>query len=299
VRHQVLASLLIMLLCLSMAGGSSEQTPSTPTNAKAIATGQTIGTIVSAAFNTAFPIIGRIMDLFKKPATTTPPTADKNKKNPPTPAEPTATKTEVQAAVDKAQNDAKKAFKEEMQPTASVAKELAVIQTFGDGSAKANLNLAAIKRLMSETKPDYSKIKTEWTKFNLHMADILTVKKSDIQLVHEVEIQSRLLTLQESRKELMQDITDNIDRAVGSKPDFSKTELESQISAMAALLNGFDSLAAAELGVLQSDIEKLSVWANSPAGGEADFKPKAPDKDLLEIAAAAATESTRVLHKQH
>jgi hypothetical protein len=230
----------IVLICLLLAGPScvaKEQAPAATTTAeqKAQSTGKTIGTIVSSAFDTAFPIIGRIMDLFKKPAATPPAPTDKKKQ--PVSPETTVTQSQVQEAVTKAQADVKKTFKEELQPTATIAKELNVVQAFATGGAKATQNLATIKRFLATPKPDYSKIKTEWTKLNLQLADVMTMKKTDIQVVREVSIQARFLDLQDSRENLMVDITDNIERGIASKPDFSQTDFEGQISSMVALLN--------------------------------------------------------------
>jgi hypothetical protein len=282
---------------------SQATTPTKPTaqSSAAVTTGKNIGTIISTAFDTAFPIVGKVMDLFKsKPADTTtqPSTADKKKKTTspaPAPTEPTATQSEVQTAVSKAQSELKTTIKEQIQPTATIARELGVIQIFASNGAIAQQNIVAIKRMLADPTPDYSKIKTEWTKFNNQIADILTVSRADIQLVRDVSIQGHILDLQATRKQLMVDITDNIERAVAAKKDFSKTEFEGQISAMGALLNGFDSLAAAEIGILQSDINNLAIWANSPAGS-ADFETKPADPKLLQVAATAIAESKAALH---
>ena len=63
----------LMILCLSTATSiaSDRQATPPPTNTQntsnsATQTGQRIGTIISAAVDQAFPVIGKIMDLFKE-----------------------------------------------------------------------------------------------------------------------------------------------------------------------------------------------------------------------------------------
>jgi hypothetical protein len=269
--------------------------PTTPTSA-AVTTGKNIGTIISTAFDTAFPIVGKIMDLFKKSSSqtteTTTTTSDKKKKGAPAstsapPAtEKTATESEVQTAVTKAQGEAKSAFKAELQPIIVVAQELGVIETLATDGSLARQNIVNIQRMLAQASPDYSKIGTEWKKFGLQMGDVLTMDESKIKLVQDASIKGKIFDLQKTRSQLMVDISDNIDRAKASQKDFSKREFEGQISAMGELLNGFGSLAAAELETLQSDINNVATWANTPAG-KSTFKTPPPNAKLLNIAAKA------------
>jgi|ERR1017187_6654415 hypothetical protein len=262
--------------------------------------GKNIGEIISSAFDTAFPIVGKIMDVFKsKPTTSAAGTAEKNKTNPPASAPPAAekiaTESEVQAAVNKAQSDAKSTFKAQIQPITEVAQELGVVQILATDGSIAKQNIVNIQRMLAQTSPDYSKIGTEWKKFSQQMAEVLTMDEAKIKLVQEAGIRGKILDLQKTRSQLMIDISDNIDRAKGSAKDFSKREFERQISAMGELLNGFDSLAAAELEVLQGDIDNIAKWANTPAG-KSNFKTPAANPALLSIAAEAVRKGQAAYH---
>jgi hypothetical protein len=273
-RTLTAAAVLILCLCLStgnVAGGQTPDAPSTPAPAdKAPSKGTQIGQIVSDAVNTAFPIIGKIMDLFK------------SKKS--------VNKDEVTAAVEKAQSDFVKAAKEEVKPVAAVSKELGVIQAFATAGVSASQNLAAIERLLASEKTDYGRVSTEWGIAKNYLADVLVIKPEDIQAVRDTTIQARIITLQKARKDLMKRIDDNIAGAQKNPSSLSKPELQSQITAMSGLLDGFDTLAAVELSALQADIDNLAKWANKPAG-VINFTAKKPNPRLLKIIDDAASQA--------
>jgi hypothetical protein len=256
--------------------------PTTSTDASK-ATGQRIGTMVSAAVDTAFPVIGKIMDLFK--------TKKPDEK---------ATQADVQKAVKAAQDEFKKTAKEQLQPVATVSKELGVIQAFAAAGVKARANIATITSLLAQSNPNYTKIALEWKIAKNNLADVLTLKPADIRAIREPTIQERCLDLQSSRNDLMVRIDASLTEATSKDPkDFSKQELQDQISAMSALLKGFDSLAAIELATLQDDIDGLSKWANGSAGLPKKEAPlKAPNPILLEFVTTAQTKIKRAL-EQH
>jgi hypothetical protein len=271
------AALLIFTLCLSTLTLSDGQTPTT-TPDKAQTTGKQIGEIVSSAVNTAFPVIGKIMDLFTG-----------NKKN--------ASKPEVQAAVTKAQTDAVTAAKQKIKDVATVSKELGVIQAFGTAGVSASQNLATINRLLAENTTDYVKVNEEWKVAKNYLADVLVMKPADIQAVRDVTIQAKILTLQKARKDLMTRIDDDIVSAQKKPGSFSKPDFQKEIIAMSGLLDGFDTLAAVELSTLQADIDDLAKWANSPAG-VIEFTPKKPSQNLLKIIDDAAMGAQSAANRQ-
>jgi hypothetical protein len=274
------AALLIFTLCFSTLTLSDGQTSTTPatTPDKAQTTGKQIGEIVSSAVNTAFPVIGKIMDLFTG-----------NKKN--------ASKPEVQAAVTKAQTDAVTAAKQKIKDVATVSKELGVIQAFGTAGVSASQNLATINRLLAENTTDYVKVNEEWQVAKNYLADVLVMKPADIQAVRDVTIQARIVTLQKARKDLMTRIDDDIDSAQKKPGSFSKPDFQKEIIAMSGLLDGFDTLAAVELSTLQADIDDLAKWANSPAG-VIEFTPKKPSQNLLKIIDEAAMGAQSAANRQ-
>jgi hypothetical protein len=279
-RNPTTAALLAFTLCVLTLTLSDGQTPTTPTTTpnKAQTTGTQIGEIVSSAVNTAFPVIGKIMDLFTG-----------NKKN--------ASKPEVQAAVTKAQTDAVTAAKQKIKDVATVSKELGVIQAFGTAGVSASQNLATINRLLAENTTDYGKVNEEWQVAKNYLADVLVMKPADIQAVRDVTIQARIVTLQKARKDLMTRIDDDIASAQKKPGSFSKPDFQKEITAMSGLLDGFDTLAAVELSTLQADIDDLAKWANSPAG-VIEFTPKKPSQNLLKIIDDAAMGAQSVANRQ-
>jgi hypothetical protein len=274
------AALLIFTLCFSTLTLSDGQTSTTPTTTpdKAQTTGKQIGEIVSSAVNTAFPVIGKIMDLFTG-----------NKKN--------ASKPEVQAAVTKAQTDTVTAAKQKIKDVATVSKELGVIQAFGTAGVSASQNLATINRLLAENTTDYAKVNEEWQVAKNYLADVLVMKPADIQAVRDITIQAKIVTLQKARKDLMTRIDDDIASAQKKAGSFSKPDFQKEITAMSGLLDGFDTLAAVELSTLQGDIDDLAKWANSPAG-VIEFTPKKPSQNLLKIIDDAAMGAQSAANRQ-
>jgi hypothetical protein len=138
---------MLVILCLptpSLQAANAQTTPPaatqpTTTIEPSKATSQRIGTIVSAAVDTAFPVIGKIMDLFK------------TKK----PDEKT-TQADVQKAVKAAQDEFKKTAEERLQPVATISKELGVIQAVATAGVKARANIATITTLLA--CPHYTKV---------------------------------------------------------------------------------------------------------------------------------------------
>jgi hypothetical protein len=266
----VLLTFTLLFMTLTVSDGQTPTTPGT-TPDKAQTTGKQIGEIVSSAVNTAFPVIGKIMDLFTG-----------NKKN--------ASKPEVQAAVTKAQTDAVTAAKQKIKDIATVSKELGVIQAFGTAGVSATQNLATVSRLLAENNTDYVQVSKEWGIAKNYLADVLVMKPTDIQAVRDTTIQARIVTLQKARKDLMTRIDDDLDAAQKKPASFSKSDFQKEITAMSGLLDGFDTLAAVELGTLQADIDDLAKWANSPAG-VIEFTPKKPSESLLKIIDNATMEA--------
>jgi hypothetical protein len=264
----------VCCLCLLVSQSSRGQQPATtpPSSAASTTTnpseqtGKKIGTIVSSAIDTAFPVIGKILDLFK----------GSNKKS--------ASKDEVT----KATNDAQKQFlatvKQKMQPAATVAKELGVLQAFATAAVNAHENIVKINGLLEQNMPDYDQVDTEWGIAKNYLADVITIKKEDIQAVSDPVIKLRLMDLQDSRRDLMIRIDKNV--ALGkTHKTLKKADLQVQIEAMSALLKGLNSLAAIELAELQADIDSLAKWASGAAGG--GEKAISPNSQLLKIADAA------------
>jgi hypothetical protein len=281
-KSKCLLACLFAFSCILMptSTSSTEQTPSTTAPSSATQTGQRIGTIVSAAVDTAFPIIGKIMGLFK---TTKP--------------DEKTTQTDVATAVKKAQADFKAAAKQQLQPAATIATEIGVIQIFATAGVAARSNIATMSNLLSQASPDYDKIGTEWTIAKNNLADVLTLKVETIRAVREPTIQERCIALQNARKDLMVRIDANVDEAKKKTPGYSKQDLQDEITAMAALLKGFDALAAIEFATLQDDIDNLGKWANSAQGSPLDTPLKKPSQKMLRFITDAETKANKAANK--
>jgi hypothetical protein len=172
-----------------------------------------------------------------------------------------------------------------------VAKELGIMEAFATAAVNANENIVTTNSILGQAAPDYDQVDTEWTIAKNYLADVITIKESDIQVVSDPIIRLRLLDLQNSRRDLMVRIDRNVALGKAHKP-FKKVDLQSQIIAMGALLKGLNSLAAIELASLEADIDSLAKWANGAAGGES---VKKPNSQLLKIADAAVSTSTETL----
>jgi hypothetical protein len=277
-RNPVLAAVIAVLcLCLTAAQTSPAQQPATSTSSTPSPTttpeqtGKKIGTIVSSAIDTAFPVIGRILDLFKG--------NDKKK---------SASKDEVTKAADDAQKQFLATVKQKLQPAATVAKELGVMEAFATAAVNANDNIVTINSLLEQETPDYDRVDTEWSIAKNYLGDVITIKKEDIQTVADPVIQLRLIDLQNSRRDLMVRIDKNVALGKAHKP-LKKSDLQTQMAAMSALLKGLNSLAAIELASLQADIDSLAKWANGAAGiGEKTNKANAQLVHIADGAIGAA-----------
>ena len=290
--RRVLCTLMLLATSLTLLSADASQSTSAPTQdtsqSSAQSKGKTIGTIISAAVDTAFPVVGKILDLFKtKPAPSAPPPDKKNKVTPP-PPEKTATESEVQAAVDQAKRQFITTFKQQIQPAASVAKELNIIETFATGAVSASENISNINHYLAASSPNFDDIDTEWTIAKNYLADAIAIK--DFEPISDNLIKLRLTEIQTSRKDLMVRIDKNIALGKAHK-SVVKADLQAQVLAMAGLLKGLNSLAAIELASLQSDIDNLAKWANSAAGGPSTFKP---NSELIKVTddAIQASKST-------
>jgi hypothetical protein len=279
-RHFCVVTIALCYLCFSSFNAASGKmqtaspTPaasSTPTNPD-VKKGQQIGTIISSAIDTAFPVIGKVMDLFKG-----------GKKS--------ASKDEVAQASTDAQKQFMSTVKQKIQPAATVAKELAVLQAFATAAVNAHDNVLTINHLLEASTPNYDQVDTEWTIAKNYLADVITIKTADIQIVADPNIQLRLLDLQNSRRDLMVRIDRNVALGKGGKP-LNKADLQTQMAAMSDLLKGLNSLAAIELATLQADIDNLAKWANGAAGPQGTPKPNV---GLLRIADHAVSSAKKAL----
>jgi len=258
-------------LAATVVGGDNSSTLLHPsqtsaTKAPGTDTGEKIATIVKAAVDTAFPIFGKIIDLFK------------TKK----PDEKT-TQADVEKALKKAQADYDAKAKEAVRPVAQVSDELKVIEIFAAGSVKASLNVNTMRAILATESPNFDKLRVEWAVAESQLADSMKVTADQIKAVREATLRAKIIDLQGSKKDLILRIEANLDpKMPASEQKEAIVELREQLKAMGELLKGFDSIGAAELSMLQDEISGVVKWANGAA--ELQKKYKQPDPELMDIA---------------
>ena len=236
------------------------------TNPPGTATGQKIGTIVKAAVDTAFPVIGKILDIFK------------SKK----PDEKT-TQADVQKAVKNAQAEFDKQAKETIKPAGQIADELRVIGVFSAGSVKASINVNTMRSNLATSNPSFDKLRIEWKVAQGHLAEAMKVSGDQLRAVREATLRAKVIDLQDARNDLMIRIDANLDPKL---PDTERaqaiTDLKEQLKAMSDLLRGFDSIGAVEITMLEDEVTGLVKWANGQRALEDKFRK--PNPALMQIA---------------
>jgi hypothetical protein len=247
--------------------------------AAGVGTGTRIGNIISTAIDTALPVIGRIMDIFR----------------PNSKADDTVKKRDVEAAVLKAQAAVQSKAREQLQALGAVATELAVVQAFATAGAAARINMVNITHYLAQTPRDFGRIQTEWKVAKAQLRDVEALRNDDLKAVRDPVVRVQC----ESVRNLNRDLTIRIDDAIsrglrgGAEADSAAQELADPVARVTVLLGGFDALAAIELENLQGDIASLATWASAPAGGRNLQVTPAPPNALLMDILTKATASPR------
>jgi hypothetical protein len=270
----------IVVLCVS--AHLAAQTPattstsSTSTSSTAATVGTTIGTIVKSAVGAAFPGVDPILNLLfgskAKPDTKTTQSAAKT----------TLTDPKSQATLKTSAQDQAKPF---VAPATQIADELAVVEKFASASGQANQNLITMQTLLTVSPQPGNllpRLKEEWGL----AGDILSplfAKDMDtqIQKIRDPAVQVMLLQIHGANT--------NVSGRIASRMKAAKLEdidlpgLKDLVVALTGLLSGAQTMAAAELNILQQDLAALAVWANSKAQGDEE-SPIKPDQKLLDFA---------------
>lgn len=210
-----------------------------PEGQPSTSTGQKIGTIVKDAIDTALPVVGSVLNLFKK---------DSEKKS----------KSEVEEALKKEREAARKRAQDAIKPVARVAAEVDVVRRIAASVSRANLNVSTMQVRLTAAKPDYVEITNDWNAAKSYLSDVFAVSGDEISNVREVAVRQRLLDL----KDLQRDLVGRVDSSLNEK---QAAKLAERTAALAAVLRGFDVLAAAELQLLHEELKSLSEWANTAA----------------------------------
>jgi len=250
----------------------------------------TIGTMVKNAISAAFPGVGAILDVIFGSG------ASSSTKTTQSAAKANLSDTSNQQ---KLQTSAQAAAKPYITPATSIADELAVVETFASASARANQNLLTMQTLLSVSPQPptlLSKLKEEWGL----AGDILAPLFADgmatqITKVQDADIQAKLLDIHQANTAVAGRIASRL-KAAEKITDIDLPGLNDLVSSLFKLLSGSQSMAAAELNILQQDLAALAVWANSKAEGpEPVIKP---DQTLLDFAGDQVAAARKVLATQ-
>jgi hypothetical protein len=265
---------LVIVLVLACAAGvqaQSSQPTAQPTTqpAPGTQTGERIGNIVSAAVNTAFPAIGKILEIFK-------PKSGPNERT---------TKREVEAAVSTAQTTARSA-RTQLQALAGVATELKVVSKFATAASLARPSLATMEQLLAQAPPDFARISEEWAVASAHLGAVQTVDDASLRAIREIAVRTQCQRMHALNNDLLIRITLNVKRGQKGGADAAEAArvLTDYVRQTTERLEGFDALAAIEIDSLSADIGSLAEWASSPAGDTDLASPlPAPNADLMKV----------------
>jgi hypothetical protein len=241
--------------------------------------------MVKSAITAAFPGVGTILNLIF--GSNAQPNARKTQSEAKTALnDPTNQATLKTTAQDQA--------KPYITPATQIADELAVVEKFASASAQANQNLITMQTLLSVSPQPInllSRLKEEWGL----AGDILSplfAKDIDTQIpkIRDPAIQVMLLQIHGANTTVSGRIASRMKAT--KLEDIDLPGLKDLVVALTGLLSGAQTMAAAELNILQQDLAALAVWANGKAMGEES--PIRPDQTLLDFAGKQVTAARAV-----
>ena len=111
----------------------------------------------------------------------------------------------------------------------------------------------------------------------------MKVPGEQLKSVREATLRAKVMDLEDARNDLMIRIDANLDPKL---PDAERAQavidLKEQMKGMSDLLKGFDSIGAAELAMLEDEVDGLVKWASGQRALEDKFRK--PDATLMQIA---------------
>jgi hypothetical protein len=284
-RHPRRILIAVVLAC-SFSTLFAEASPQTSSSSTDKAT--TIGTMVRNAIGAAFPGVGTILTAIfgtgaKPNAKATQATAKDNLNDP-------SNKTKLQTSA----QDAAKPY---VAPATKIADELAVVETFASASARANEHLLTMQTLLSVSPQPSNLLKSlqeEWGLAGDILAPLFSKDMAtQIPKVQDAEIQAKLLDIYNANTDVAGRIASRLKAT--RLEDVDLPAMKDLVSSLFKLLSGSQSMAAAELNILQQDLAALAVWANSKAQGPGPTIT--PDKTLIDFAGTQVSVAREVLSR--
>jgi hypothetical protein len=247
--------MLFAALLFHAPSSSSAQNPPPGTS-----TGQKIGTIVSAAINTALPGVSAILNLLPK----------KSNGQPKDSVKP----DEVKTAVEAARKDLLKAALDNLKPVNEVSAELSTLNKFLTPTVVASENLIRIQTRFSTTAQPFADTfwqaqNGDWAVAKARLNTLNNITDSDIAKIRDLWLRNKLATIKVQGSDSLIRLDDAIkNKTVAQIPDLLKD--------LIALLSDVSMAVGYELSDLQNDLGELGKWAGGPQG------PTIPDNFITE-----------------
>jgi len=140
-----------------------------------------------------------------------------------------------------------------------------------------------MRAILASNNPSFDKLRIEWKVAQGHLAEVMKVPGEQLKSVREATLRAKVMDLEDARNDLMIRIDANLDPKL---PDAERAQavidLKEQMKGMSDLLKGFDSIGAAELAMLEDEVDGLVKWASGQRALEDKFRK--PDATLMQIA---------------
>lgn len=235
-KRTCIALLLFAALLLHSPSPSRAQDPPPGTS-----TGQKIGTIVSAAINTALPVVGTILSLLPK----------KSNGQPKDSVKP----DEVKAAVEAARKQLLKDALEKLKPVNDVSAELLTLNKFLTPTVVASENLIRIQTRFSTTSqpfadPFWQGQNGDWAVAKARLNTLNNITEADIAKIRDLWLRNKLATIKAQGSDLVIRLDDGMkNKTVAQIPDLLKD--------LISLLSDVSMAVGYELSDLQNDLGEL------------------------------------------
>lgn len=211
--------------------------------------GNQIGEVIKAAIETAVPAIGTLMNLIwpKKP--------DNSDKT-------TATKSEIQTALEAEKEKWKNDMKNGMQPIASISDELAVVRRFVKPADKIQIEMKTISTLLmvEEKSIAWDQIRKRWKTANTYWGEFASVGDNELKSVSSYFVRSKLELIRDSGKDLRSDIQSSID-------DSKISDLKGEVDQAFEMMSHVNQVLLFYIDDFSAGFNDLSDYLNNSMSG--------------------------------
>jgi hypothetical protein len=236
-------------------------TPAAPATPAATA-GQTIGTIIKAAIQTAFPGVGTILNAFlgTNPATANKPdntkvTVGQVKNGATTPSTQQCVQQEITAAI-----------QPKLAPVSEVAGELAVVDQFLLPSVEASKNLTLMQADLAAQTVNWSDVQLNWSLVKIQLSKVKSVPDPQINSVSDLWLRNKLATIKNANDAP----ATIIEAKIAAK---NSAETAAAVQSLAQVMDGMTAAAGYELANMQTDLTNLANWAKGAGGTVSPTNP--------------------------